>query len=75
MLLRVDYILSQTEHNTMKIIENLKNKTSTGVDGISNQLLKLAKKCFGKTYYYIIHQVIVTGTFPDNLTIAKVIPL
>ena len=36
----------------MKIIENLKNKTSTGIYGISNQLLKSAKKCFGKTYYY-----------------------
>ena len=40
------------EHKTMKIIENLKNKTSTGIDSISNQLLKSAKNVFCKTYYY-----------------------
>ena len=31
-----------TEHKTMRIIENLKNKTSTGIDGLSNQLKKMA---------------------------------
>ena len=36
----------------MKIIENLRYKTSTGIDGISNQLLKSAKNVFGKTFYY-----------------------
>ena len=41
-----------TEHKTLRIIENLKNKTSTGIDGLSNQLIKMAKKVFGKTSYY-----------------------
>ena len=59
----------------MKIIENLKNKTSTGIDGISNQLLKLTKNVFVKLITTIINQMIVTGIFPDNLKISKVIPL
>ena len=51
----------------MKIIENLKNKTSTGMDGISNQLLKSAKNVWVKPITTIINQIIVTGMFPHNL--------
>ena len=64
-----------TEHKTMKIIENLKNKTSSGIDGISNQLLKSAKNVLVKPITTIVNQMIVTGIFPDNLKISKVIPL
>ena len=59
----------------MKIIENLKNKTSTGIDGISNQLLKSEKNVLVKPITTIINQMIVTGIFADNLKISKVIPL
>ena len=59
----------------MKIIENLKNKTSTGIDGISNQLLKSAKNVLVKPITTIINQLPVTGIFPDNLTMSKFIPL
>ena len=64
-----------TEHKTIKLIENLKNKTSTGIDGISNQLLRSAKNVLVKPIITIINQMIVTGIFPDNLKISKVIPL
>ena len=64
-----------TEHKTMKIIENLKNKTSFGIDGISNQLLKSAKNVLVKPITTIVNQMIVTGIFPVNLKISKVIPL
>ena len=64
-----------TELKTMKIIENLKNKTSSGIDGISNQLLKSAKNVLVKPITTIVNQMIVTGIFPDNLKISKVIPL
>ena len=62
-----------TEHKTMKIIENLKNKTNSGIDGISNQLLKSAKNVLVKPITTIVNQMIVTGIFPDNLKISKVI--
>ena len=44
-----------TEHKTMKLIENLKNKTSTRIDGISNQLLKSAKNVLVKPITTIIN--------------------
>ena len=47
---------------------------STGIDGISNQLLKSAKNVLVKPITTIINQMIVTGIFPDNLKISKVIP-
>ena len=59
----------------MKIIENLRYKTSTGIDGISNKLLKSAKNVLVKPFATIINQMIDTGIFPDNLKISKVIPL
>ena len=59
----------------MKIIENLKNKTSSGIGSISNQLLKSAKNVLVKPITTIINQMIVTGIFPDNLKKSKVIPL
>ena len=64
-----------TEHKTMKVIENLKKKTRTGINGISNQLLKSAKNVLVKPITTIINQMIVTGIFPGNLKISKVIPL
>ena len=64
-----------TEHKTMRIIENPKNKTSTGIDGLSNQLIKMAKNVLVKPLTIIINQMIVTGKFPDQLKISKVIPL
>ena len=59
-----------TEYKTMKIIENLKNKTSTGIDGISNQLLKSATNVLLKPITTIINQMLVIGIFPDNLKIS-----
>ena len=59
----------------MRIIENLKNKTSTGIDGLLNQLIKIAKHVLVKPLTIIINQMIVTGIFPDQLNISKVIPL
>ena len=45
-----------TEHKTMRIIENLKNKTSTGIDRLSNQLIKMAKNVLVKPLTIIINQ-------------------
>ena len=63
------------EHKVMKIIEHLKNKTSTGTDGISNKLIKTAKKELIKPLTIIINQMLHTGIFPEPLKISKVVPL
>ena len=59
----------------MKIIEHLKNKTSTGTDGISNKLIKTAKNELIKPLTIIINQLLHTGIFPEPLKISKVVPL
>ena len=58
-----------------KIIYNLPPKSSSGCDGISTKLLKVIAPVIIKPLTLLINQVLITGTFPDKLKIAKVIPI
>ena len=58
-----------------KILDKLKPKTSTGYDDISTKLLKRIAPIIIAPLTIIVNQSLCTGTFPDNLKIAKVIPL
>ena len=58
-----------------KIIYNLSPKSSSGCDGISSKLLKVIAPVIIKPLTLLINQLINTGTFPDKLKIAKVIPI
>ena len=65
-----------TETETLKAIDNLENKNSSGHDGISNELLKLTKKELSKSLTLIINQMITTGIFPDSFKKkSKITPL
>ena len=64
-----------TENETMKAINRLENKSSSGHDGISNKLLKLVKNELKKPLTLIINQMITTGIFPESFKISKIIPL
>ena len=57
------------------IINKLKNKTSRGIDGISNQILKIAKAELLRPLTFLINQMIHTGTYPQQLKFAKVTPI
>ena len=80
-----DYLNNPTDHRftfsqinereVLSIINKLKNKTSSGKDGISNKLLKSIKSEISETIAIIINQSILTGIFPDQLKLAKVKPL
>ena len=58
-----------------RIICGLKHKTSTGVDDISNKLLKFVKNVISEPLSIIINQMLKLGIFPDSLKISKVVPL
>ena len=58
-----------------RIIGDLKPKTSTGVDNISNKLLKFVKNVISEPLSIIINQMLKLGIFPDSLKISKVVPL
>ena len=66
---------SITEESVMHIIDNLKPKISTGVDGSSNKLSKFVKCGIAKPLTIIINQMLNVGIFPDLLKISKGIPL
>ena len=80
-----DYLNNPTEHRfnfsvineseVLATINKLKNKNSSGVDEISNKLLKAIGTELSKPFTIIITQCLLTGIFPDLLKIAKVKPL
>ena len=63
------------ETEILGIINDIKPKTSSGVDGLSNKLLKYISKSVIKPITLIINQCLKNGIFPDKLKIAKIIPL
>ena len=63
------------ENATIKAIDYIVNKPSSGHDGISNLLLKYVKLEISKPLTLIINQMIITGIFPESLKIAKIIPI
>ena len=58
-----------------KIIKNLKSKSSTGYDNISNKLIKHARAILVKPLTLLTNQIIHTGVFPRQLKVARVKPL
>lgn len=64
-----------TETEIIKIIENLPNKTSSGIDRISNILLKRLKYSLRLPVTLLVNQSLRLGIFPDQLKVARVIAL
>ena len=60
------------EESIDSIIKNMKSKSSTGYDNISNKLVKSAKDVLIKPLTLLMNQIIDTGEFPKQLKIAKV---
>ena len=54
------------EEDTMKAIDNLENKNSSGNDGISNKLLKSIRYEICKPLTLIINQMLSRGVFPET---------
>ena len=64
-----------TENETIKAINTLENKSSSGHDGISNKLLKLVKNELKIPSTLITNQMITTGIFPQPIKISKIFQL
>ena len=63
------------EKEVLKILRSLKQKTSYGHYGISSEILKLGADILVVPLTYIINSSILTGKFPNNWKLAKVVPL
>ena len=60
-----------TVNTISRIIGDLKPKTSTGVDNISNKLLKFVKNVISELLSIIINQMLKLGIFSDSLKYLK----
>ena len=70
------FAFSPVTSETIKdIINRLKNKSTSGIDKLSNKLLKLIKDDLVEPLKIVINQSLKTGIFPDGLKVAKVIPI
>ena len=54
------------EEEVIKIITNMNNSSSTGIDFIDAQTIKLVKHKIARALTKIINLSIETATFPDN---------
>ena len=64
-----------TSDNILILINNLKASNTTGLDDISNKMLKVAKNELCEPLTFIINGMIESGEFPDQLKRAKLKPL
>ena len=64
-----------TENELSKEISKLDNKKSSGFDEISVKFLKLCKPVVLKPLILIFNKSVKDGEYPDELKIAKVIPI
>ena len=63
------------EIETLRIIQNLKNKSSFGHDSILSKLLKRSQEVLYKPLTMLINQTISTGYFSEELILSRVKPL
>ena len=59
----------------LKELKSLKAKKSYGCDGISSEVLKLGAEVLVAPLTYIINFSILSGKYPSNWKIAKIVPL
>ena len=57
------------------VIHSFDNKTSAGCDGISANILKLASPIISQPLANLINHCFTTGTYPDQLKVARVVPI
>ena len=62
-------------NDILKIIKSFKSKTSTGVDGLSNKILKTCQYEIIPYIQHIVNLSITTGKVPKQFKTAKVIPI
>ena len=68
----IQYVAPQ---DIIDIVKKLKPKSSSGQDGISTKLMKATITTIINPIPHIINQSLQTGIVPDQMKIAKVVPI
>ena len=58
-----------------KVVWNLKNHKSAGLDGLTAEILKVSLAVIGDRLTHIVNESLSSGVFPKILKAAKVIPI
>ena len=69
------FLFPVTENEVEKVAKGLKNKLSAGIDEIPDYVVKQCIKLLKKPLANIYNTSLESGNFPDQLKIAKVVPL
>lgn len=69
------FLSPTTEHEVLLKINALDSKKSCGSDGITATFLKVHHGFFASLLTDVFNECISSGTFPDSLKIARVIPI
>ena len=73
---KLNFALSPVDvKDVLKVLSELKPKTSYGLDGISSEIMKMCKEEMAGPITLIVNRSICSGKFPDQWKIAKVAPL
>ena len=59
----------------LKEVQQLKNKKSVGLDGISVKIIKMSKEVIIRPICYLINKSITSGIVPKKWKVAKIVPL
>ena len=63
------------EHEIINMTNNLKSSSSEGFDNISMKIIKTTVHQVAMPLAHIFKQSFLTGTVPDNMKIAKIVPI
>lgn len=69
------YVFPVTEGEVLSCIKSLKNKNSTGYDGIPMRIIKDSAHIIAEPLSRIINKSFIEGVFPDRLKMAIIKPL
>jgi hypothetical protein len=69
------FVFPVTESELEKVAKGLKNKLSAGIDEIPDYVVKTVHKTAKETFTNIYNASLESGILPDQLKIAKVVPL
>ena len=69
------FLYPTSDNEVQKTIDELDSKSSSGLDNISNVLVKISSEVFFPYVTYLINLSFIKGNFPGALVKAKVIPL
>lgn len=69
------YLSPTNSQEITKIVSNLKNSFSTGADGLNTKVIKSVIYEILDPIVNITNNILLSGIFPDELKIAKIIPI